>query len=76
MIAVSVLLSGEAKVMIRALIAIAAFVAVAGSTLNAFADCASHSTTVQTTTTTPQTVVQTGTTPMTTIPPATPKTGG
>jgi len=61
--------------MVRALIAIVAFVAVAGSTLSAFADCASHSTTVQTTTT-PQTVVQTGTTPATTIPPATPKTGG
>lgn len=61
--------------MIRTLIAIVAFAAVAAPTLSAFADCAGHSTTVQTTTT-PQTVVQTGTTPATTIPPAAPKTGG
>jgi hypothetical protein len=61
--------------MIRALLTIAALVAVAGSTVSAYADCAGHSTTVQSTPA-PQTVVQTGTTPMTPIPPATPKTGG
>ena len=47
--------------MMRALTAITAFVALAGATLPAFADCAGHSQTVQTTTT-PQTVVQSGTT--------------
>lgn len=61
--------------MIRALTAVIAFIALAGATLPAFADCAGHSTTVQTTTT-PQTVVQSGTTPITPVPPATPKTGG
>jgi len=60
--------------MIRTLLSIAAFLAVAGSTLSAFADCAGHEETVQSTTT--QTVVQGETTPMTPIPPATPKTGG
>jgi hypothetical protein len=61
--------------MMRALTAITAFVALAGATLPAFADCAGHSQTVETTTT-PQTVVQSGTTPMTPVPPVTPKTGG
>lgn len=75
MIPQSVLLSMEASAMIRALTAVAAFIALAGATLPAFADCAGHSTTVQATTT-PQTVVQSGTTPMTPVPPATPKTGG
>jgi hypothetical protein len=56
------------------LTAVVAFIAIASPALSVLADCAGHSTTVQTTTT-PQTVVQ-GETPMTTIPPATPKTGG
>jgi hypothetical protein len=75
MIARSVFLSREANAMIRALTVVAAFIVLAGATLPAFADCAGHSSTVQATTT-PQTVVQSGTTPMTPVPPATPKTGG
>jgi hypothetical protein len=63
--------------MIRALISIAAFLVVAGPALSALADCAGHSTTVQSeNTTTTQTVVQGESTPTTPIPPATPKTGG
>jgi ABC-type oligopeptide transport system substrate-binding subunit len=58
--------------MMRALTAITAFVALAGATLPAFA-CTEHETTAQST---PQTVVDSGTTPMTPIPTATPKTGG
>jgi ABC-type oligopeptide transport system substrate-binding subunit len=59
--------------MMRALTAITAFVALAGATLPAFA-CMEHETTAQTST--PQTVVDSGATPMTPIPTATPKTGG
>ena len=63
--------------MTRTLLSIAAFLAVIGPTVSAFADCGAHSTTVQDqSTTTTQTVVQGETTPMTPVPPATPKTGG
>jgi len=60
--------------MFRTLIAIGAFLAVLGPALSVVA-CGEHSTTAQSTAA-PQTMVQTGTTPMTPIPPATPKTGG
>ena len=61
--------------MLRMLTAVVAFIAIAGPAMVALADCAGHSTTVQTPNT-PQTGVQGETTPATTIPPAAPKTGG
>jgi hypothetical protein len=60
--------------MIRTLTAVTAFIALVGVTLPALADCAGHETTVQTTTP-PQTVVDSGTTPIAPVP-TTPKTGG
>jgi hypothetical protein len=60
--------------MFRRLIAIGVFLTVLGPTLSVLA-CEAHPTTAQSTAA-PQTMVQTGTTPMTPIPPVTPKTGG
>ena len=59
--------------MMRVLTAVTAFAAFAGATVPVFA-CMEHETTAQTSA--PQTVVDSGTTPMTPIPTPTPKTGG